>query len=79
MKVTNEINTWAELFDASWSGARDTLKEIERQGREEEAMELLEEYFDPAVYGSVPSNTEVNDYIWFSLQDDMHLYDDEEE
>ena len=81
MVVTTKLNTWQELFRNSWAGALDTLKEIEEQGREEETLAMLEELFDPAVWGSIPSETEVNDYIWFDLADDMNLYgeDDEEE
>lgn len=81
MKVVVELDTWQELFRNSWSGALDTLQEIEEQGREEEALAMLEDLFDPAVWGGIPSETEVNDYIWFDLADDMNLYgeDDEEE
>ena len=81
MVVTTELNTWQELFRNSWAGALDTLREIEEQGREEEALAMLEDLFDPAVWGRIPSETEVNDYIWFDLADDMNLYgeDDEEE
>lgn len=79
MLVTSELNTWQELFDNSWSGALDTLREIEAQGREEEALAMLEELFDPAVWGKIPSETDVNDYIWFDLADDMNLYGDNDE
>lgn len=81
MVVTTELNTWQELFRNSWAGALDTLREIEEQGREEEALAMLEDLFNPAVWGRIPSETEVNDYIWFDLADDMNLYgeDDEEE
>lgn len=81
MVVTTELNTWQELYRNSWAGALDTLREIEEQGREEEALDILEDLFDPAVWGRIPSETEVNDYIWFGLADDMNLYgeDDEEE
>ena len=81
MVVTTELNTWQELFRNSWADALDTLREIEAQGREEEALDILEELFNPAVWGRIPSETEVNDYIWFDLADDMNLYgeDDEEE
>lgn len=79
MVVTTEINTWQELFRNSWVGALDTLREIEEQGREEEALAMLEDLFDPAVWGRIPSETEVNDYIWFDLADDMNLYGEEDE
>jgi hypothetical protein len=79
MKVVVELDTWQELFRNSWSGALDTLREIEAQGREEEALAILEDLFNPDVCGEIPSETTVNDYIWFELADDMNLYGDEEE
>ena len=81
MKVVVELDTWQKLFRNSWSGALDTLREVEKQGREEEALAMIEELFDPDVWGRIPSETEVNDYIWVDLADDMNLYgeDDEEE
>lgn len=79
MVVTTELNTWQELFRNSWAGALDTLREIEEQGREEEALDILEDLFDPAVWGKIPSETDVNDYIWFDLADAMNLYGDDDE
>ena len=76
MKVTTELDTWQELCRNSWAGALDTLHEIEKQGREEEALGMLEELFNPDFWGEVPSETTVNNYIWFELADDMKLYDD---
>lgn len=78
MVVSVALNTWQELFDNSWAGARDTLREIEEQGREEEALYILEEVFDTAVYGKIPRETEVNDFIWYELADVMNLYDEED-
>ena len=49
-----------ELFQNSWSGAIDTLKEIEKNDKEDELMEFLEEQFS-----DVPTETEVNDFLWF--------------
>ena len=79
MVVTTELNTWQELFRNSWAGALDTLREIEEKGREEEALYLLEEFFNPAVWGKIPSETDLNDYIWFDLADAMNLYGEEDE
>lgn len=75
MKVVAEINTFGELYDSSWSGARDVLKEVAEQGRQEEVMDLLEELFSDIT----PSDTDVNDYIWFQLADDLDLYNEDEE
>lgn len=45
----------------SWSGALDTLKDIEEADKEDELMYLLEEIFN----GDIPTETEVNDFLWF--------------
>lgn len=79
MKVVVELDTWQELFRNSWAGALDTLREIEAQGREEEALDILEELFNPDVYGEIPSETTVNDFIWFELWDVMHLDDEDDD
>ena len=79
MVVKVEINTWRELREMVWSGARDVVLEIENQGREEEALGILNEIFSPDFGGSIPTKTDVNDYIWFALADHMELYDDEDE
>ena len=44
----------------SWSGALDTLKDIEEADKEDELMCLLEEIFN----GEIPTETEVNDFLW---------------
>ena len=45
----------------SWSGALDTLKDIEEADKEDELMYLLEEIFTD----TIPTETEVNDFLWF--------------
>ena len=50
-----------ELYDMSWSGGRDTLDDIFDHDKEEELMNLLEEVF----FDEIPSDTEVNDFLWF--------------
>ena len=79
MIVKVEIVTWMELREMVWSGARDVVLEIENQGREEEALDILEELFSPDVWGSIPTETDINDYIWFDLADHMNLYGDEDD
>ena len=76
--VQKEIWSFTELYDASWSGALDTLREIQEQGREEEAMQIIEEYMNDCS-AEIPTDTAVNDFIWFDLADIMGLYEDEEE
>ena len=49
------------LKNNSWSGALDTLKDIEEADKEDELMYLLEEIFAD----TTPTETEVNDFLWF--------------
>ena len=74
MKIIIEINEYHRLQELCWSGALQTLKEVERQGKETPLMHLLEEFF---VEGA--TNTEVNDFIWFKAEDYLDLYPHEEE
>ena len=74
MKVTVERDGWRDYKENAWGGAIITLDDIEKQGREEEAKIILEDYFSEEVFGRIPSETEVNDFIWFKLPDIMLLY-----
>lgn len=56
-----EINSFDELMENSWSGALDNLKMIDKYGLQDEFMEYLEEMF----YDDTPTDTEINDTIWF--------------
>lgn len=60
MEVITEYGNYYELKDHSWSGALDTLEDIERAGKEDELMQHLEEVF----MDRTPTDTEVNDYLW---------------
>ena len=77
IKVTVERDGWYDYKENAWGGARNTLDSIEKQGREIEAVEIIEEYMSEDVLGYIPSETEVNDFIWFDLSDIMHLYEEE--
>ena len=76
MKVTVEINNYWELEEMCWSGARDVLKEVSRQGKEQELMDLLEDLFYEGA-----TDGEINDFIWFEAdgEDYLNLYPEEEE
>ena len=50
------------LKNNSWSGALDTLKDIEEADKEDELMYLLEEV---VFVDTTPTETEVNDFLWF--------------
>lgn len=77
--VTTEYNGFWQLLENSWSGARDVLNRVQEQDREDEAMERIADYCDMVQdsTGAPPSDTEINDFIWFSLADEMNLDDDE--
>lgn len=78
MFIKREID-WEYISENSWSGALDTVREIERQGRQEEAMGLMEECIGDGSGCEIPTETEFNDFIWFDLADIMNLYGDSEE
>ena len=61
MYVKIEMDDFRTLKNNSWSGALDTLKDIEEADKEDELMYLLEEIFAD----TVPTETEVNDFLWF--------------
>lgn len=61
MQMIVERDGFWELKENSWSGAIDTLNDIERADLEDEFMYFLEEVF----CGETPTETEVNDFIWF--------------
>lgn len=60
MEIRTEVG-FNELYDMSWGGGKDTLDDIFEHDKEEELMNLLEEVF----FDEIPSDTEVNDFLWF--------------
>ena len=64
VKTINEYgkNDFYNLYDNSWSGAKDTLDDIKNANLEEEFMQLLDEYFGTE---EEVDDTELNDFIWF--------------
>lgn len=62
MEIIKEINGFYDLMENSWSGAIDTLRDIENANLEEEFMENLENIY---FLGETPTDTELNDFIWF--------------
>lgn len=61
MEIKKEINGFYELADMVWSGAVDTIADIQNANKENEFMTFLEMIF----CDDVPTDTEVNDFIWF--------------
>ena len=75
MFVKTKISGFEAIEDMAWSGAVQVCREIIRQEREAEAMCLIEEVF----WEDIPTETQLNDFIWFELGDIMHLWDAEDE
>lgn len=65
MYVKIEMDDFRTLKNNSWSGALDTLKDIENADLENEFMDFLESVF---AEGETPTETEVNDFIWFERE-----------
>ena len=61
MYVKIEMDDFRTLKNNSWSGALDTLKDIEEADKKDELMYLLEEIFTD----TIPTDTEVNNFLWF--------------
>ena len=61
MEIRKEINGFNELADMVWSGAVDTIADIQNANKETEFMNFLEDVF----CDEVPTDTAVNDFIWF--------------
>ena len=53
---------FTDLKNNSWSGAINTLEIIEDAGKEEELMSFLE---DEIFTEKTPTETDVNDFLWF--------------
>ena len=71
--------SFSELQETCWRGAVDTLNTISKHDKEDEFMQYLEEVFS----GDIPTETEVNDFLWFEDDAifealDINLEDEEE-
>lgn len=64
------INNWQDIKDFVWGGAKDTITIIEEQGKEMEALTMIESIFGDSDY---VTDTNINDYIWFDLLDDLEI------
>ena len=78
MEIKRECG-FSELQEMCWSGAVDTLNTISKHDKEDEFMQYLEEVFSD----DIPTETEVNDFIWFEDDAifealDINLKDEEE-
>lgn len=60
MEIRKEINDFYALAEMVWSGAVDTIADIQNANKKDEFMDFLEAVF----CDEVPTDTEVNDFIW---------------
>ena len=67
MRVCREID-FNDLQNMVWSGAETTVENIANANMEDELMGLLEEMF----LENVPTETEINDFLWF---DSEYIYE----
>lgn len=63
MEIRKEINGFYELADMVWSGAVDTIADVQNANKENEFMDFLEMIFMDRE--EPQTDTEVNDFIWF--------------
>lgn len=60
--VDFDINTFE-----FWSGARQVVEQLRKEDLLEDASVLIETAFE----GETPTETQINDYVWFYLEDDL--------
>lgn len=65
MEVKKEIG-FEDLKEMCWEGAVDTLNVVEENGKEEELMEYLKITLCGVLNDRIPTETEVNDELWFN-------------
>ena len=49
-----------------WSGAKDTIKDVQTASKMDELQSLIEEQF--AGSETPPTETEINDFVWFERE-----------
>ena len=70
--TVTEVKTYdcfTDLLINSWGGAIAVLKELQQKGLEKEVMITISEYAD--CFADDLTTTELNDFIWFNLKDQM--------
>lgn len=79
LKIIKQCCDFEELYKNSWGQASDVLKEIRKEGMEEELMDYLEDCFPDGA-----DDVELNDFLSYDWeyiyrQIGMPNYDDDEE
>ncbi len=66
VKEVKYIDDFYGLKMNCWSGALQTLEDIEKNNKEEELMSLLEVvFYDTELDGHEVDMTKLNDFLWF--------------
>lgn len=65
--VTKEIQNIYQLSDNTWSGGYDTVQTIIGHGSP--YTDRLEQHLEEIFSDSTPSDTELNDYLWFESEE----------
>ena len=73
MVVQYEVFGFEALATRVWGASKAVCKEIIEQGRQEEAMAIIEQEFS----NSMPSEIQLNAFIGFRLEYYMELWDKE--
>lgn len=68
--VEKSIDSWQDVRDFVWSGAKNVVDIIEERGMETEALIMIETVFEESEY---ITDTNINDYIWFDLLSDLGI------
>lgn len=76
IEYTNTIDTFDELYDLCWSGAIQRLDEIRDLDLEDEFMDYLS---DMLSYSKSLTLTDINDFIWFEVDDWIEEHKEGEE
>lgn len=66
IQYTNTIDSFDELYDLCWSGAISRLNEISDLDLEDEFMEYLSDILS---YSKELTLTDINDFIWFEVDE----------
>ena len=64
MLISREMS-FEDLEKNSWCGAIDTIRTVREAGKEDELMDFLEDIF---IDDGVPTETQINDLLWFESE-----------
>lgn len=64
MLISREMS-FEDLERNSWSGAIDTIRTVREAGKEDELMDFLENVF---IDDGIPTETQINDLLWFESE-----------